>query len=256
MGTLIWREVVRFYRQRSRIMSALFSPLLLWFVLGSGVGNRGASPLAPSGHGYLEYFYPGTILMVLLFTAIFSTISIIEDRREGFLQSVLIAPVSRSSIVLGRILGATLLALFQGILFLAIAPFIGLSVSVGTFLCAIVVMAFVAFGMSALGFVVAWRMNSVQGFHAIMNLALMPMWVLSGAVFPNTNASSWVSWMMTINPLTYGLSLLRRSLYLDYNFDPASLPSVCCSIWVVGLFGFLLFVLGWDLLRRRKHVIA
>src|ERR1022692_2130579 len=138
--TLWWREMVRFFRQRDRVVSALGTPLVFWLLLGSGLGKSFSAPAAPAGHGYLEYFFGGTIVLVLLFTAIFSTISIIEDRREGFLQAVLVAPVGRLAIVLGKILGGATLAFVQGLVFLALAPLLGLHVSAESFVWLVVVM--------------------------------------------------------------------------------------------------------------------
>jgi ABC-2 type transport system permease protein len=123
--TLWQREIVRFYRQRSRIVGALATPVLFWLLLGSGFANS-FRPGGAGDMGYAEYFYPGTMILVVLFTAIFSTISVIEDRKEGFLQAVLVAPVARSTVVLGKILGGTTLALGQALLLLAAAPFLGL----------------------------------------------------------------------------------------------------------------------------------
>src|SRR5579864_8722156 len=182
--SLCQRELVRFVRQRHRIVGALGTPIVFWLLLGLGMGHSFKGVQVPGGDDYLKFFFPGTILMILLFTAIFSTISIIEDRREGFLQSVLVAPVSRMSIVLGKILGGTVLAFGQGLIFLALAPLIGLHLSVAGFGAACAMMFIVSFALTGLGFCIAWRMSSTQGFHAIMNLFLMPMWFLSGALFP------------------------------------------------------------------------
>src|SRR5579862_5118855 len=128
--TLWWREMVRFFRQRDRVIGALGTPLVFWLLLGSGLGKSFSAPSAPEGHGYLEYFFGGTIVLVLLFTAIFSTISIIEDRREGFLQAVLVAPVGRFALVLGKILGGTTLAFVQGLAFLILAVPLGIHLDV------------------------------------------------------------------------------------------------------------------------------
>jgi len=122
-SVLCRREIVRFLRQRSRIIGALGSPLIFWLLLGSGVGTSFAA--GPGGSNYLEYYFPGTVVLILLFTAIFATISIIEDRKEGFLQAVLVAPIPRSAFVFGKMLGATSLAVIQGVLFLLLAPLIG-----------------------------------------------------------------------------------------------------------------------------------
>src|SRR3954466_9870354 len=211
--SLCRRELVRFLRQRHRIVGALGTPIVFWLLLGLGMGRSFSGTGAPGGENYLQYFFPGTLLMILLFTAIFSTISIIEDRREGFLQSVLVAPVSRASIVLGKVLGGTALAFGQGLIFLLLAPVVGFHFTVLSFLLALVVMFVFSFALTALGFCIAWRMSSTQGFHAIMNLFLMPMWFLSGALFPASGAWSVLAWVMAINPLTYGLAGLRRAMY-------------------------------------------
>src|SRR3982751_6762074 len=126
--SLCHRELVRFLRQRHRIIGALATPIVFWLLIGAGM-NRSFKSDVPGGENYLHYFFPGTVLMILLFTAIFSTISVIEDRREGFLQGVLVAPVSRMSIVLGKILGGTVLAFGQGLLFLLLAPLVGVSMT-------------------------------------------------------------------------------------------------------------------------------
>src|SRR5712691_8294077 len=136
-GTLWQRELVRFFRQRSRVLGALGPPILFWFLIGSGLGRSfQLSPMTTPGPHvtYLQYFFPGTITLIVLFTAIFSTISIIEDRHEGFLQSVLVAPISRSSVVLGKIAGGTTLAFIQGFIFLCFCPLVGITVHPLSFL--------------------------------------------------------------------------------------------------------------------------
>jgi ABC-2 type transport system permease protein len=209
--SLCQRELVRFLRQRHRVIGALATPIVFWLLIGGGMGHsfNGGASSGSGKEGYIQYFFPGTVLMILLFTAIFSTISVIEDRREGFLQSVLVAPVSRMAVVLGKILGGTVLATGQGLVFLLLAPTVGIHLtwlSVGE---TIGMMALVSFALTALGLCIAWRMSSTQGFHAIMNLFLMPMWFLSGALFPATGAMAGLAWVMRINPLSYGLSVLR-----------------------------------------------
>ena len=211
--SLCQRELVRFIRQRHRIVGALGTPIVFWLLLGLGMGHSFKGIGVPGGDDYLKFFFPGTILMILLFTAIFSTISIIEDRREGFLQSVLVAPVSRMSIVLGKVLGGTLLAFLQGVIFLVLAPLIGLHLTIAGFGAGCLMMFIIAFALTALGFCIAWRMNSTQGFHAIMNLFLMPLWFLSGALFAPQTAWVGLGWIMRFNPLSYGLAGLQRAVY-------------------------------------------
>ncbi|HUK83347.1 MAG TPA: ABC transporter permease [Verrucomicrobiae bacterium] len=211
--TLWQREMVRFFRQRDRVVGALATPIVFWLLLGFGLGKSFSTPTAPAGHGYLQYFYAGTMVMILLFTAIFSTISVIEDRREGFLQAVLVAPVGRFAIVMGKLLGGATLALAQGLIFLVFAPFVGATLTGTSVLWLVAVMALVSFALTGLGFVIAWQLNSTQGFHAIMNLFLIPLWLLSGAVFPASGAPTWLGWVMKLNPLSYGVAAIRAGLY-------------------------------------------
>ena len=232
--SLAKRELVRFLRQPHRVVGALATPIVFWLLIGLGMGRSFRGEGLPGGEDYLQFFFPGTILMILLFTAIFSTISIIEDRREGFLQSVLVAPVSRMSIVLGKVLGGTALAFGQGLLFLLLGPLAGLKWSAGGLLAAAGFMFVLAFALTALGFCIAWRMSSTQGFHAIMNLFLMPMWFLSGALFPpRADTFAPLRWTMQLNPLTYGLAGLRRALYAGVEAT-AAVPSwtVCVTVSV------------------------
>ncbi len=229
-ATLWWRELVRFYRQRSRVVGTVGTPLLFWLLIGLGFGSsfRGPAPM-----NYLEYFFPGTVLLVVLFTSIFSNMSVIEDRHEGFLLSVLVAPVSRAAVVLGKVLGGATLALFQGLIFLALAPVAGLRIGLGQALEAAGVLLLSSLALTALGFYFAWRLDSSQGFHGVMNLLLMPMWMLSGALFPVSGAHNWVGWVMRLNPLTYGLAALRRALYAA---PPADAPSLGMCVAVMAVF--------------------
>ncbi len=239
-GTLWWREVVRFLRQRHRIVGALGTPLVFWLIIGSGLGSSFRSSTLGGEH-YLEYSFPGTLALILLFTSIFSTISIIEDRQAGFLQSVLVAPVSRAAITLGKILGGTTLALMQALLFLLLAPFVGISLTVGKFLSAAGALFIVGFALTAVGFMIAWRMDSTQGFHAIMNLLLIPMWLLSGSFFPASGAPVWIRVLIAANPLTYGVGAIRRILYLGQAQTTVGVPSLGTCIGVSIVFGLAAF---------------
>jgi ABC-2 type transport system permease protein len=248
--TLWWREMVRFFRQRDRVMGALGTPLVFWLLLGSGLGKSFNAPISPEGHGYLEYFFGGTIVLVLLFTAIFSTISIIEDRREGFLQAVLVAPVGRFGLVLGKILGGTTLALVQGLVFVLLAPLVGLSLSIESIIWLVVVMFLLSFALTGLGFLIAWRMDSTQGFHAIMNLFLIPLWLLSGAVFPASGAPAILRWAMMCNPVSYGVMAVRQGLYWNVPLATAGLPSRETNLCVTLIFAAAMFILSLRAARR------
>ena len=250
VATLWWREVVRFYRQRSRLIGALGTPFVFWLLIGSGISTSFRTPSAPAGMDYLEYFYPGTIVLVVLFTAIFSTISIIEDRREGFLLSVLVAPIPRSGLVLGKILGGTTIALLQGWVFILLAPLVGIPLSLLKIALLTGILFLIGFFLTGLGFLMAWRIDSTQGFHSLMNLFLMPMWLLSGALFPLSGASNWVRWVMKANPLTYGVAAFRRALYWETSVADVPFPSLAVSLAVTALFGLLVFIVSLRLARR------
>jgi len=245
--TLWWREFVRFYRQRSRVIGVIASPLLFWIVIGSGFANSFRSQ-GNSQH-YLEFFFPGSLIMIVLFTSIFTMMSVIEDRNKGFLLSVLVAPVHRSAIVLGKVLGGATLSTIQGLLFLIFAPAIGIHIGVSEWLLVFLIVFFISFALTALGFAIAWPMDSSQAFHAIVNLFLIPLWLLSGALFPVNGASKWMAFVMRLNPLTYGMDALRATLF------PATAAesqfSVGISLAIVGAFCVLVFAWSFIVANRR-----
>lgn len=243
--TLWWREIVRFYRQKSRVVGVLASPLVFWVVIGSGFGTSFRSGNGPQH--YMDYFYPGALIMIVLFTSIFAMMSLIEDRKEGFLLSVLVAPVPRSAIVLGKVLGGTTLAAMQGMIFLIFAPFAGVHLTVSQVLLVAVVVFLVSFALTALGFAIAWPMDSTQAFHGIINLFLIPLWLLSGALFPMAGASGWIRALMYMNPLTYGVEALRALLYpgMEATFP---LPSAMATLL---LFSLVMFAFAFLMANRR-----
>lgn len=205
--SLWWREIVRFYRQRMRVIGTILSPLIFWFILGSGFGNSvHQAGVAP--RNFLASFFPGSLTMIVLFTSIFSMMSLIQDRNEGFLLSVMAAPINRAAIVLGKVLGGATLAALQGLLFLVFAPMVGIHLGIVQLGLVAVTVFLIAFMLTALGFVIAWPMDSSQAFHAIVNVVLIPIWMLSGALFPLASASAWLRAIMRVNPLTYGQKAL------------------------------------------------
>jgi len=245
--TLWWRELVRFYRQRSRVIGVIASPLVFWVVLGSGFGTSFRSGSAAGQQHYLDYFYPGTLIMIVLFTSIFTMMSVIEDRKEGFLLSVLVAPVPRSAIVLGKVLGGTTLAAAQGLIFLVFAPLVGVRIGFGALLLVVLTVFLVSFALTALGFAIAWPMDSTSAFHAIINLFLIPLWLLSGALFPLSGASGWLRIVMRLNPLTYGVEALRALLYPQ---SPTQF-SLASSMATLVLFSLFMFGLAFVVANRR-----
>jgi ABC-2 type transport system permease protein len=246
--SLWWREIVRFYRQRSRVVGVIASPLLFWLVIGSGFGTSFRSNGAGGQH-YLDYFFPGALIMIVLFTAIFTMMTVIEDRKEGFLLSVLVAPVSRSVIVLGKVLGGATLATLQGLIFLVFAPALGIHFTLVSFVLTVLVIFLVAFSLTALGFIIAWPMDSTGGFHAVINLFLIPLWLLSGSMFPLSGASVWIRALMKINPLTYGTDALRMLLYpgaVATNF------TLSTNMLVLAIFALVMFSFCFLVANRRS----
>lgn len=257
------REWVRFFRQRNRVVSAVVQPLLFWLLFGTGL--RGS--FAGAGEqGFLEYFLPGTVALIVLFTAIFATISVIEDRREGFMQAVLVAPVGRMPVLAGKVLGGAAIAWVQAILFLALAYAFGTLPLSWTIAPLLLLLAIVGLAMCSLGMIVAWPMDSTQGFHAIMMLGLMPMWLLSGAFFPIPTLGEGASlgqvglhWVMRANPLSYCLAEMRRLMYPQIDFAAVHWAPSPITAWIVSV-GFLVvtFVFAAYLMRgsRKADLIA
>ena len=235
--TLWQRELVRFWRQKSRVLGVVASPLVFWLLIGSGSGDLGR-------------FFAGALVFTILFSAIFSTISIIEDRREGFLLSMLVSPASRTSLVLGKILGAATLAWIQGLIFLAFAPLAKVSIGIMDVVALIGAVFLVSFTLTGLGFVIAWRMDSTAGFHAIMNLLLVPMWMVSGSLFPLATAHGWIKGIMWANPLTYSISLLNSLLKLS-----SGTPGTGVSLAVTAAFGLAL-LLASGIVANKKALVS
>jgi ABC-2 type transport system permease protein len=253
VGTLTRREIVRFLRQRNRVIGALATPLAFWFMIGSGVGSSfsgttGGGKVSDTA-AYLHYFFPGTLLLIVLFTAIFSTISIIEDRREGFLQGVLVSPIPRSAFVLAKLLGGTLLAFGQCLLIYLVALTFGLPWSVGSLFLFTGTVFVLGLSLTALGYLIAWPLDSTQGFHAIMNLFLMPLWFLSGALFPLSGSAGWLKYLGQLNPLTYGLGLIRQALEPGMA-RPAGCPDPLLSGLVTVAFAALLSWAAVEITKR------
>jgi daunorubicin resistance ABC transporter membrane protein len=209
VAVLVGRDLRRFFRQPSRVVGSLAQPLILWLVLGAGLSGS----FRPAGAGdvsYLQYFYPGIVVLTMLFTAIFSTISVIDDRHHGFLQAVLAAPTTRTSLVLGKTLGGVAIASLQAGALVLLAPLAGFSLGAMNWPLLLAVLFLGAVGFTALGFAMAWWIDSSQGYHALMSVALIPLWMLSGAMFPAAGASRLLSALMAADPMTYVVSAARR----------------------------------------------
>lgn len=208
--TLWLRDVTRFLRDKPRIVSSAAQPLLWLFVLGLGLSTafvKGGSPQ------YLRFIYPGIISMSVLFTSIFSAVSIIWDREFGFLKEVLVAPIPRWSVAIGRALGGSTVAVMQGTIILIVAPFIGVKFGILQLLLAFIIMFMIAFSMTSFGILIASRMHTHEGFQVVVNFLLLPMFFLSGAMFPTSKGLPiWMHALVRIDPLSYGVDALRQTL--------------------------------------------
>ncbi|MEM6780137.1 MAG: ABC transporter permease [Planctomycetota bacterium] len=258
------REWMRFFRQRNRVVAAIAQPVLFWALFGTGL--RGSFE-SGGGESFSQFFLPGTVALIVLFTAIFATISVIEDRREGFMQAVLVSPIGRFPVLIGKVLGGAAIALAQAVAFLVLTYLVGAASPSSSLPALILLLAIMAIAMCSLGMIVAWPMESTQGFHAIMMLGLMPMWLLAGTFFPIASwqlagpleGQTWAQWILTAimraNPLSYTVIELRRQMnptidIASSGFHPSSL--VC---WVVTLMAAgLAMVIAWRLMRTSHRV--
>lgn len=247
------RELVRFFRQPHRVIGSLAQPLLIWAFLGAGFSPSFRAP-GMEQLSYAEYFYPGVLLMLMLFAGIFSTITLIEDRAQGLMQGVLAAPVPRMAIVLGKVSGGIAIAMLQAVPLLLAAPWLGISLEWGALFWILFGFVVSCLGFTALGFLIAWNMESTAGFHAVMSVFLMPMWMLSGALFPIDHAPGWLMALMTVNPVTHALVLIRTPLYSEpVQFLSSFAYWQALSIAVVWA-GICLWLALWRVNRVEKGV--
>lgn len=241
---LAHREIVRFLRDRSRVTGSLLQPVIFWLLFTGALHGS----FKPGGQDYGSYFFVGTLAMIALFTAIFSTITVIEDRKEGFLQGVLVAPVPRAAIALGKILGGTTLGFSLGVLFLLLAPLAGVPLTIGSALLGLAVLYLVALSVTGMGFALAWVMDSTAGYHGIMMLVLMPMLLLSGAFFPMEDAHPLMAWVRWCDPMTYGVGALRHALQEG---PVVGIPSFSVCLLGTAVFAVCTFLLStWVVTRR------
>ena len=210
----IWlRELIRFVSERARIVGALGQPLIYLAIMGTGFGATFRSAAVPRGFSYLQFMYPGVIGMTVLFTAVFSAMSIIWDREFGFLKEILVAPVARGTIVTGKVLGGATVATLQGILLLILSPVVGVHLGPVQVLGIVVVMLLGAASLTSLGLIIASRMQTMEGFQVVMNFLVLPLWLLSGAFFPLRGLPLWMTALTRIDPLTYAVDALRGMVY-------------------------------------------
>ncbi len=218
---VVWkRELIRFSHDRLRILTSLMQPFLFLFVLGTGL-----SRLASAGtHGVnlRTFVYPGVLCMAVMFTAMFSAASLVWDREFGFLREMMVAPVRRSSLVLGKCLGGATVAGFQGVIVLCLAGLVGVPYAASLIVEVFLLALLLAFAITAFGVMVAARITQMQSFMALMQMAIMPMYFLSGALFPVSGLPQWLSILNRIDPLTYAVDPMRRIVFSHLKISPAA----------------------------------
>jgi ABC-2 type transport system permease protein len=209
---VVWkRELIRFSRDRLRIVTSLMQPFLFLFVLGTGL-----SRLASGGtHGVnlRTFVYPGVLCMAVMFTAMFSAASLVWDREFGFLREMMVAPVRRSSLVLGKCLGGATVAGFQGVIVICLAGLVGVPYAATLIIEIFLLQLLLAFAITAFGVMVAARISQMQSFMALMQMAIMPMFFLSGALFPVAGLPQWLEILNRLDPLTYAVDPMRRAVF-------------------------------------------
>ena len=207
--TIWYRDVLRFVRDRTRVLTSLAQPLLFLFVFGGGLAPA-MSGLGRGNLSFTEFMFPGILGMTVLFTSIFSAVSIVWDREFGFLKEVMVAPVSRAAVALGKVAGGSTVAMFQALIVVVLAPLIHIKLSVVQLLILVGLMLLLAAVMTSFGILIAARQRTMEGFQMIMQFLLMPMFFLSGALFPLRDVPLWMSVLSRIDPVTYGVDPLRQ----------------------------------------------
>jgi ABC-2 type transport system permease protein len=233
---IVWqRELIRFFQDRARIVSSLLQPLLFLFILGTGL-----STLASGGTGGLSlrtFMFPGVLAMSTMFTALFSAGSIVWDREFGFLREMLVAPVRRSAIVLGKCLGGATVATFQGMVVLCLAGAVGVPYSPALLATLVFELLLLSFALTALGVMIAARMKNIQTFFAMTQVFLLPMFFLSGALYPLSNLPTWLKVLTRIDPITYAVDPMRRAVFSHLHVSPFAVrtlnPGVTWGGWRV-----------------------
>ena len=253
--TIWYRDVVRFKRDRVRMLSSLGMPVVYLFVFGSGLSPA----MAEMGGGHIDFkqfMFPGVLTMTVLFTSVFSAVSIVWDREFGFLKEVMVAPVSRVAVALGKVAGGSTVSLFQGLIVLLLAPVLGVDLSVSQLVTLIGLMVLLAIMMTALGILIAARQTSMEGFHMMMNFVLLPMFFLSGAFFPLRGVPIWMELLSKLDPVTYGVDPLRqvslRALVPAELMHTIALNPLTYNVIIMAAFSVLFLIPAVWLFGRQK----
>lgn len=229
---VVWRrELIRFRRDRLRMVTSLMQPLLFLFVLGTGLSSLMGGTGAASDVNVRTFLFPGVLTLAVLFTAVFSAGSIVWDREFGFLREMLVAPVGRWAIVVGKCVGGATVATFQGLVLLALAGLVGVPYNPLMIVLVVAELMLIALMITAFGVMVAARIKTFQAFMAMTQVLMLPMFFLSGALFPLNNLPTWLTILTHINPLTYAVDLVRRTIFAFIDVGPAGASFVSGVTW-------------------------
>jgi ABC-2 type transport system permease protein len=246
---IIWyRDILRFWHDKMRMISSITFPLLFLFVFGSGLSTR--MGLLGPGIDFTQFMFPGIIGMTVLMSSFMAGVSVVWDREFGFLKEVLVAPISRASVAMGKTLGAATVALLQGMLILLFAPLIGVSLSAWTLLALLPLMFLLAASIGSLGILLATRIRSMEAFQAVMQMLMFPMVFLSGVFFPLQGLPAWMNVLVKINPATYGIAPIRQVILGGSPSSPfgINLLGHSMSLWdnitVLAAFGIIMILLA------------
>ncbi len=244
---VVWqRELIRFWRDRLRIVTSLLQPLIFLFVLGGGLANIASG--GTEGVDLRTFMFPGVLAMAVLFTAMFSAASVVWDREYGFLREMLVAPVRRGSIVLGKCFGGATVAAFQGVIVMALAPLVHVPYSLSMIVEVLALQLLLAFMITAFGVMAAVQISQMQAFMALMQMVVMPLLFLSGALFPLTGLPHWLAVLNRLDPLTYAVNPIREAVFAHLSLTPAAqaalLPGITWFGWQVPIAVQVLVVVG------------
>ena len=250
----IWqRDMLKFFRDKARLFGSFAMPFMFLIIFGSGMSgalsaminsNDAAGPLAD--FNYIQFMFPGIIAMTTFNTSIFSSLSIVQDREFGYLKEILVSPISRTSIAIGKILGGATMAFLQGLLMMVFVPFIGIELSLPILIKLLPAMLLVSLTFTSLGLLIASRLKTAEGFQVVVQMLIFPMLFLSGAFFPLTGMPLWMNYLVKINPMTYAVDMFKRIILEAHTLDPSLLQAMGLNLTVfnyrVTLLGEVIFM--------------
>lgn len=245
---IIVREFKRFFRQRGRLLVTISRPLLWLFIVGAGFGSMVNIPAAAS---YKQFLLPGIIGMTILFSSVFSSISVVWDREFGFLREMLVAPISRATIVMGKLLSGTALSIVQGAVILLFSPLLGIKLTIISFLIMLFFMTILSIAITALGLFIASFLTSLEGFNVIMNFIVLPMFFLSGALYPMNAMPKALHYFSMLNPLSYGVDAFKHIMFRSGGMPGGEFP-LLLDMALLFVFSAVMIVLATHSFEKKR----